>query len=1294
LKQATTGELPPNTRSGQAFIHDPKVAGETEIKAQIKLRFSTATGQPVVIIRSFQLTQRKSTMQFKALDNVLQTKNRNTGDVEAVTYRCADIDRMVPSLMGVTKAILDNVIFVHQEESNWPLADVQTLKKKFDDIFAATKYTKALEELRKLKSKQAQDVKEMKLRLEHLKTQKDHASKLRLTAETHNKQAEVYQAKVNELEATIKQLTDRQSTLNSKINAVADIKEEVMQLQAQHEMLVKNNAQLYARLLSSCGEEDLTLSIEELQNWMSELEPNLTSASATITRLKREATSNAQQVAALKDQCSKDLRTHGRLAAEAEAHTRNIRERDRYAREEVACRIGISCPASGSGYLDTLTDDEFALFHQAFQSQLDTVRSRLTDAKTTHRKIDDDLSRSLDKANAELSGAVEGLRMKREAISHNESRIDELNRQLAASSVNAVALEEAKQRQEELEGRLSAVQADSSKITELEGELSRSQQKLAQLTAQGSALRKERDQLSSTVEGASRLRFKLAEAADKEEKIESLLTGRRGRLESMLGLPRGGALPDPHQLKNVIQGIVQRQQAEAQRQEAALKSLQAKEATTEGSLTTTRQQLQRLQQEANQLNQVITRAMLGLSGAVGGAGAASNALLLQQQPPLADVEEEVKNKATELAQLDAFEQISGAITQTAMQSNLCMTCARPFATTTEKEAFLARQRAEAALVPTRKQEVQAAITQMETRLKILRQVQPTAQRHDALTQNEIPNLQRQVTEQEALLKDVKAHLEDTMALWASADGEATEGKKVLQEVAWPVEHLATEARALRVEVDSLRGDVTAASTVRTVANVDADLDSLEHKKAQIEAAKEDAARRLNRHRDQQTHLRAEIAKAREDVMRLSAASERKTALKAQIDEIIALNQAVSNQIAGAADERAILEARRAEVEAERAQRRSEAAAREGELESRLKSLDAAEMQLSSRQRAVEEYVSAGKADQLNQATRRLEELKQRQENAEAQVAALETEYKQIEQEQNESSAIRHQLDEILAYKKSKVEEDIISGQLDSKTASAGSVGDLRILHNELTYVESQLQKQRTDRDKTLGSLTTVAEAATTAITDLSHPQYEGIEEKHGKAMIELMTTQMANSDLEKYHKALERALLSFHTTKMADINTIIKELWQKTYRNSDIDYIAIKADSEGATAARSYNYRVVMRCGDAELDMRGRCSAGQKVLACLIIRLALAETFCLNCGILALDEPTTNLDADNSGALAEALRAIMMTRREQENFQLIVITHDENFARQIGTREHAEYMWRVEKDEHQHSTIIQEVIGE
>lgn len=68
------------------------------------------------------------------------------------------------------------------------------------------------------------------------------------------------------------------------------------------------------------------------------------------------------------------------------------------------------------------------------------------------------------------------------------------------------------------------------------------------------------------------------------------------------------------------------------------------------------------------------------------------------------------------------------------------------------------------------------------------------------------------------------------------------------------------------------------------------------------------------------------------------------------------------------------------------------------------------------------------------------------------------------------------------------------------------------------------------------------------------------------------------------------------------------------------------------------------------------------MLACLIIRLALAETFCLNCGILALDEPTTNLDEANSASLAEALRQIMAQRAAQTNFQLVVITHDERYG--------------------------------
>lgn len=52
--------------------------------------------------------------------------------------------------------------------------------------------------------------------------------------------------------------------------------------------------------------------------------------------------------------------------------------------------------------------------------------------------------------------------------------------------------------------------------------------------------------------------------------------------------------------------------------------------------------------------------------------------------------------------------------------------------------------------------------------------------------------------------------------------------------------------------------------------------------------------------------------------------------------------------------------------------------------------------------------------------------------------------------------------------------------------------------------------------------------------------------------------------------------MRFHTMKMEEINKIIRELWQQTYRGQDIDYIRIHSDSEGA-GTRSYSYKVHYR---------------------------------------------------------------------------------------------------------------------
>ena len=180
---------------------------------------------------------------------------------------------------------------------------------------------------------------------------------------------------------------------------------------------------------------------------------------------------------------------------------------------------------------------------------------------------------------------------------------------------------------------------------------------------------------------------------------------------------------------------------------------------------------------------------------------------------------------------------------------------------------------------------------------------------------------------------------------------------------------------------------------------------------------------------------------------------------------------------------------------------------------------------------------------------------------------------------------------------------------------------------------------------------------------LNEEEYKDVETRHRMKMIDYETTNLVVQDLDKYYAALDKALLRFHSIKIGDINKIIRELWTLTYKGEDITSIQIVSGQESsARANRSYNYRIVMEKGNSQMDMRGRCSAGQRVLASIVIRLALAETFCLNCGVMALDEPTTNLDYENKKGLAIALAQIIASRAAQSNFQLVVITHDEDFV--------------------------------
>ncbi|CAI8499168.1 unnamed protein product [Hanseniaspora opuntiae] len=179
--------------------------------------------------------------------------------------------------------------------------------------------------------------------------------------------------------------------------------------------------------------------------------------------------------------------------------------------------------------------------------------------------------------------------------------------------------------------------------------------------------------------------------------------------------------------------------------------------------------------------------------------------------------------------------------------------------------------------------------------------------------------------------------------------------------------------------------------------------------------------------------------------------------------------------------------------------------------------------------------------------------------------------------------------------------------------------------------------------------------------------YADIEQKYHEINCNSKTLLNMEHDLDVASKIIEMSIMNFHSKKMEEINVLLDELWRTTYKGSDIATIKIvtekvkKNSSSSGSSVESFNYKVVI--------------------------LALAETFGVSCGVITLDEPTTNLDQENSEGLAESLHRIIESRRFQQNFQLVIITHDENFLKFMNAQDFTDGFWKVSKDNNLASKI-------
>ena len=216
LKYVCSGDVPPLSERGRTFVHDPHHCSVNVVKACVKVAFKTRENKPVIVNSSMQLTVKKTRTEFKTIDGIVRMYDDISGEQVALSHKCADMKKVVPELMGVSHAILNNVIFCHQEDANWPLAEAKKLKEKFDEIFATSRWSKSLQNINQYRKALNIRSKDLKNDLIKYETYKENADKLHADLQETKIRMAQYKKQQIEYNKKIKELMDELKPLQIK----------------------------------------------------------------------------------------------------------------------------------------------------------------------------------------------------------------------------------------------------------------------------------------------------------------------------------------------------------------------------------------------------------------------------------------------------------------------------------------------------------------------------------------------------------------------------------------------------------------------------------------------------------------------------------------------------------------------------------------------------------------------------------------------------------------------------------------------------------------------------------------------------------------------------------------------------------------------------------------------------------------------------------------------------------------------------------------------------------------------
>ncbi|KAG1899589.1 uncharacterized protein F5891DRAFT_1189393 [Suillus fuscotomentosus] len=1222
LKYATTGDQPPNTRGG-AFIHDPKMANEKEVKAQVKLRFHAANGTRMLVVRNLSVTVKKTGLTMKTLENILALADSNTekgGKRGAISTKCAEIDTEIPHLLGVSKSVLENVIFCHQEDSYWPLAEPSALKKKFDDIFEATRYSKALDSIKSLRKDRIADLKADKERLESIAKEKSHADKLR--------------GRINDLNATItgKQLQYEET-------------------KKRYEELVKNNARFYE---SATQFRELYVRVENLQQKKEHYRQELSEAKESVQEVggtdeelqerlsnfgqnieKEKIARNRREVERqdLEDELAKTRRSHvelinehGELAAEAKAHDRRISEREELIRD-------ISDKNNIKGYNHTPLEREKVV---EFISRLGDLqrrqRSEFDKLQTGRNSKNDEHSRKLRLLHTEL----ESLRMQRgntreqikerqAAITKAESSVDTM--QGLASELRTLAgdIEEKKLRLEKIKADMQSGNFDE--------RLSAKAVKARSMEDQRDTLNTELRGLSLQAESRARLDLKRAEMRSKTSDTKNILELCNVKFRKLIG--RDARAETMERDIDRVSREKDEELVEAE-EEAAVANKELQQAET--TLSHAKSEMKSKRDELKKLEKQLKDEIEG--------GIAFDIAL-----SLAEKELEIRKNECKPGVSQVYEQILKA----GQAKKRCTACNRGLHDNEMAgfEKYLKEQIKNHS--PEAVEAQKAEVTQWENELKDLRALMPVFTTKERIRTLELPALERQIKALDEYLPSNSEKAEQ--ARYPCEFLKLEISFKDIREVASLKQSCLYRSHVTRMRSSDSRAissnwkrSLPATGTAKTGDDVQRELDVLSNEIRSNERERQ----ALMTERDHQNQL------LRTNENDLHSMEKKENILSNQIRDKDIMEERIvtmTNEIATLHTKLKELDSKISEAQApidmleqEHQQAIVDLDAKIREAQRSVQELNTNVDKLDNLNKIVERYIRDKRARLLVECADKIEQFEQDIKDLVTNIENARDAIAKIDRDISESGSLVANLHGNIRIR--KLSRDIAATQAEIDSCDMEGAAKAKRNFEDRYQVEKQRETEMQSKYAHIGGEIS-SHQEQLKMTEKDLRDFKDINKRYTDQLVKVKMCDMANNDLEKYAKALDNAIMKYHGLKMEEVNDTMRHLWNKTYQGTDIDGIKIRSDVEGGASKRSYNYRIKSRwtCVDD------------------------APQFGQNCGILALDEPTNALDVENIDALAESLVDIINERKNHSNFQLIIITHDENFLRKLGQAEVMEYYW-------------------